>query len=138
MKEHKFTIGRSSKCDIVLADDTISRHHAELIFLHNGHLLLIDCHSQNKTSIVENGQARRISQEFLSPTDMVQFGSIRIPVKELLEAIRLKHPSWSHREINPSVPEPPPPKPWPPDAQLVRCDCSGIKQKGHPCRECGQ
>jgi hypothetical protein len=31
-------------------------------FLHNGHLLLIDCHSQNKTSIVENGQARRISQ----------------------------------------------------------------------------
>jgi pSer/pThr/pTyr-binding forkhead associated (FHA) protein len=46
----------------VLADDTVSRHHAELIFLHNGHLLLIDCHSQNKTSIVENGQVCRISQ----------------------------------------------------------------------------
>ena len=72
MKEHKFTIGRSRKCDIVLADDTVSRHHAELIFLHNGHLLLIDCHSQNKTSIVENGQARRISQEFLSPTDRAE------------------------------------------------------------------
>jgi pSer/pThr/pTyr-binding forkhead associated (FHA) protein len=66
MKEHKFTIGRSRKCDIVLADDTVSRHHAELIFLHNGHLLLIDCHSQNKTSIVENGQVRRISQEFIA------------------------------------------------------------------------
>ena len=138
MKEHKFTIGRSRKCDIVLADDTVSRHHAELIFLHNGHLLLIDCHSQNKTSIVENGQVRRISHEFLSPTDIVQFVSIRIPVKELLEAIRLKHPSWSQHEIHPPVPEPPPPKPWSPDAQLVRCDCGGIKQKGHPCRECGQ
>jgi hypothetical protein len=30
---------------------------------------------------------------------IVQFGSIRIPVKELLEAIRLKHPSWLQREI---------------------------------------
>jgi len=37
MKEHKFTIGRSRKCDIVLVDDTVSRHNAELIFLHNGH-----------------------------------------------------------------------------------------------------
>ena len=37
MKEHKFTIGKSRKCDIVLVDDTVSRHNAELIFLHNGH-----------------------------------------------------------------------------------------------------
>ncbi len=138
MKEHKFTIGRSRQCDIVLSDETVSRRHAELVFLKNGHLFLIDCHTQNGTSIMENGKARRITQEFLSPSDIVQFGNVCIPVKELLASIRLKHPSWSNHEFQPPAPDHPLPKPWPDNAQLVRCDCGGIKQKGMPCRECGQ
>ncbi|WP_425387536.1 FHA domain-containing protein [Desulfatirhabdium butyrativorans] len=138
MKEHKFTIGRSRHCDIVLSDETVSRNHAELIFLNNGYLLLIDCHSRNGTSIIENGRAHRITQDFLTPTDIVQFGSISITVKKLLEVIRLKYPSWPYRNIKPSSLERPSPNVWPDNAQLIRCDCGKIKQKGLPCRECGR
>ncbi len=87
IRENKFTIGRSRKCDIVLADDSVSRVHAELICLKDGGLFVTDCHSINGTVLIKNGREKSIGQEFLSKDDVLQFGDVRMSVRELLDAI---------------------------------------------------
>ncbi len=52
-KQRKFTIGRERSCDIALAHDTVSRHHAELAFIDDGKLLLTDCNSTCGTFLVQ-------------------------------------------------------------------------------------
>ena len=39
----RITIGRSSKCNLVLADMSVSKIHAEIELLENDTLLLTDC-----------------------------------------------------------------------------------------------
>jgi len=87
IKEKKFTIGRSRKCDIILADDSVSRVHAELICLKDGGLFVTDCHSINGTVLIKNGREKSIGQEFLSKDDVLQLGDVRMSVRELLDAI---------------------------------------------------
>ena len=52
MKNRKITIGRSTECDLVLADISVSRLHAELELLENSRLLLTDCHSSQGTFLI--------------------------------------------------------------------------------------
>lgn len=135
--ERKFTIGRARTCDIVLADDSVSRQHAELTFLPEGKLLLTDCRSSHGTALLTPNGAQPIRQELLSPLDNVQFGDIRMPVKELLEAIRLKFPSFEAGGVRQPGVEPTPQRPWVQGERLVRCTCGAVKSKGSICKECG-
>lgn len=135
--ERKFTIGRARTCDIVLADDTVSRHHAELTFLPEGKLLLTDCRSTHGTALLTANGAQPIRQELLSPLDTVLFGDIRMPVKELLEAIRLKFPAFEAGGARRPEVESTPQRPWVQGARLVRCICGAVKSKGSLCKECG-
>ena len=138
VKEHRFIIGRARECDIVLADNSVSRKHAELIFRSDGKLFLIDRKSQNGTALMLSGSPQTIRQEFVSPTDSIQFGNVHMSVKEILEAIRLKFPSF---EAGPARPAPPPSqdaKEWVKGKQLKRCACGTVKREGEPCPECGQ
>lgn len=94
IRERRFTIGRGSQCDIVLADATVSRLHATLSILEGGRLLLTDCHSANGTKVFVNGQPIRISHELVLPTDNVQFGEMVWEVNDLLRALWLKNPNF--------------------------------------------
>lgn len=121
----KFTIGRAPSCDIVLADESVSRIHAELAFLEGDKLLVTDCRSTQGTSLMQHGGVvRAIRQELVSPLDTLRFGNVSMPVKELLRAIHLKHPPGA------SMP--------PAGAGLIRCECGAVKVKNNPCEVCGK
>ena len=63
-------IGRSSACALVLADDTVSRRHAELR-VEDGAWVLRDLGSSNGTWV--NG--RRVVEAEVRPGDVVQLGA---------------------------------------------------------------
>jgi pSer/pThr/pTyr-binding forkhead associated (FHA) protein len=66
-------IGRSSSCQLVLADDTVSRRHAELR-IQDGRWLLRDLGSSNGTWV--NG--RRVVEAEVRPGDTVHLGGCQI------------------------------------------------------------
>ncbi len=135
--ERKYTIGRSPTCDIVLADDSVSRVHAELVFLENGKLLVTDCRSTHGTSLMhQGGKVRAIRQELVSPLDTLRFGTVSMQVKDLLQAIHLKYPpvvngGADHRKAAPAASMPPE------GAGLVRCECGAVKVRNNHCEVCG-
>jgi hypothetical protein len=67
--EAHLVIGRSSRCQLVLADDTVSRRHAELR-IEDGRWLLRDLGSSNGTWV--NG--RRVMEAEVRPGDLIQLG----------------------------------------------------------------
>jgi hypothetical protein len=69
----RLVIGRSSGCQLVLADDTVSRRHAEL-FVEEGRWLLRDLDSSNGTWV--NG--RRIVEAEVRPGDELHLGGCRL------------------------------------------------------------
>jgi pSer/pThr/pTyr-binding forkhead associated (FHA) protein len=121
----KFTIGRDKNCDVAIADDSVSRIHAELSVLDGGKLLLADTGSSNGTAVLQGGQLKRIEQAYVVPTDQVQFGSVVLTVEQILEAIDSRARSGGKT---------------PPGAggKLIRCECGAIKPAGSKCQECGQ
>lgn len=110
-----YTIGRKPSCDISLADDTVSGHHAQLEFLENGMLLLTDCQSTNGTYLVgANGKAQRIQQSLVSSGDQVRFGNATLQMRDIINIIHKKNEKPSVVEDEESsqciTPEAPPPK----------------------------
>lgn len=63
-------IGRRSDCDIVLTDDSVSRHHARLE-LHRGSYTIYDLDSTNGVQV--NGV--KITSRVLEPEDIVSIGT---------------------------------------------------------------
>lgn len=126
----KFSIGRDRGCDIPLADDSVSGHHAELEFLADGKLLLVDCQSTNGTYLIgAGGQTTRVRQTLVSPLDQVRFGAVTLNLGDIIAALRLK------------AGIPPPGVHATPRVQgqrLIRCLCGGIKPVNEPCPECGR
>jgi len=87
-----FRIGRKEGCQLRLAQDGISRLHAEL-FRRGDSWVLVDCNSTNGTYV----NRRRLSGEHvLCPGDVLQFGTILLQV-----AIGEEEPSERTRIINP-------------------------------------
>ena len=133
----KFTIGRDRTCDIPLADDSVSSRHAELEFLEDGKLLLIDCRSTNGTFLLEaGGQARRITQSLVSPLDQIRLGDVTMALRDLIEALRLKSAVPVPRALG--VPPGEPAALRVKGHHLLRCPCGGIKAANATCPECGQ
>jgi hypothetical protein len=69
----RLTIGRSSECQLVVTDDTVSRRHAELR-AQDGRWLLRDLGSSNGTWV--NG--RRVIEAEVRPGDVVQLGAYEL------------------------------------------------------------
>jgi len=127
-KQNIYKIGRSPSGDIVLADDTVSAHHAELIITEDGSLFLSDTNSKHGTFIQKHDKFVKIQQSYITPRDVLRFAGCKISAKELLEYIHLK-----------SVPPEPPKKEITKvrSRHIERCpNCWGIKEIGQPCHIC--
>ena len=69
----RLMLGRSSECQLVFADDTVSRRHAELRLV-EGRWMLRDLGSSNGTWV--NG--RRVMEAEVAPGDDVQLGGCAV------------------------------------------------------------
>jgi pSer/pThr/pTyr-binding forkhead associated (FHA) protein len=76
-------IGRSSNNEVVIQDETVSLHHAEL-YIDNENMILKDMGSTNGTFL--NNSPERISSATLSIEAIVRFGRFRLPLEFLLTA----------------------------------------------------
>jgi ABC-type multidrug transport system ATPase subunit/ABC-type multidrug transport system permease subunit len=76
------TIGRAPDNDIMLDYPTVSAHHARIV-MSNGQAFLEDIGSTNGTALTQPG--KRISRAPIGPSDVVFFGSLRMPGARLLE-----------------------------------------------------
>jgi len=158
----RFTIGRDAHCDVPVADDSVSRVHAEIWLAEDGSLFLADRGSSNGTTILRAGQSFPLKQDVVLPGDQVRFGNVTLTVSDVIGAVEIKHPSalTPRTARTPAVPAPPPPPPLatpartplplppPPPAlpnappppgrggQLIRCECGAIKTVGQPCPGC--
>jgi pSer/pThr/pTyr-binding forkhead associated (FHA) protein len=138
VREQRFTIGRDRGCDVPIADDSVSRLHAEITFTDGDLIFLTDCRSSNGTYLVRGANRVPIRQEFVSPSDSVQFGDTVFRVEDLLSVIRRKHQKVSTDHLKGAGPEPAPaPQEWARGHRLVRCECGNVKVKGERCRMCG-
>jgi predicted component of type VI protein secretion system len=84
-----FVIGRSPDADIVLADDSVARQHAELVITDDGRFHLTDCGDGDGTwraVATRAGQEvwERTRQSFVAAGQPLRFGSLRVTVQELL------------------------------------------------------
>jgi hypothetical protein len=69
----QITLGRSSSCQLVFDDDTVSRRHAALVFKH-GAWHVVDLGSSNGTYV--NG--RRVIEAEVRPGDELALGGARL------------------------------------------------------------
>jgi FHA domain/Domain of unknown function (DUF1707) len=69
----RLVLGRSSTCELVLADDTVSRRHAELR-AEDGRWIVRDLDSSNGTWV--NG--RRVIEAEVRPGDVLHLGGCRL------------------------------------------------------------
>jgi hypothetical protein len=138
-QQQTYSIGRAPECDVVIADPSVSRRHAELLILEDGALFLVDCQSTGGTKITQRGTTREIRQEVVDADAMVHFGEVSMAMGDLLDALRAKHsgaglpaiPSAGQRSSRQD-------RSWAKGERLVRCRCGVVKAKGRRCKECGE
>jgi hypothetical protein len=73
LADARITLGRSSSCQLVFADDTVSRRHAALV-VRDGAWHVVDLGSSNGTFV--NG--RRVLEAEVRPGDELQLGAARL------------------------------------------------------------
>lgn len=84
-----FVIGRSPDADIVLADASVGRRHAELVMTDDGRFHLTDCGGGGGTwrAVARQGGEEvweRTRQSFVTASQPLRFGSYQVTVQELL------------------------------------------------------
>jgi len=84
-----FVIGSSPDADIVLADASVGRRHAELVIAVDGRFHLTDCGGGDGTwrAVARRGGEEvweRTRQSFVAAGQPLRFGSYRTTVQELL------------------------------------------------------
>jgi pSer/pThr/pTyr-binding forkhead associated (FHA) protein len=156
----RFTVGREKGCDIAIADDSVSRLHAEVWMADDGAIMMADRGSSNGTTLLRGGRSFPLGQDVLLPGDQVRFGGVLLSVADIVLAIESRNPGalsprgaasgvYSPPGKAPPPPPPPriaPPPPPPPPAHgagaafstgvLIRCDCGAIKTQGQVCPGC--
>lgn len=125
--QRRFVIGRDRSCDIPIADDSVSRAHAELIVTEDGRIFLADCRSRNGTALLVQGRERQLGQEYVAPDDEVRFGAVWMRVRDLLDAIRPQFPAPEGPRKNSSLRI---------AEKLIRCGCGAVIRKGGRCKIC--
>lgn len=137
----RFTIGRERDCDVPIADDSVSRRHAEIWLSESGSLMMADMGSSNGTTLIRGGRGFPLFTETVALTDRVRLGDVDLGVGDLVEAVEIKHPGALRQRRAappPAVPIPPPiPGYAPAGAQaMTRCQCGAFKSPGRPCPVC--
>ena len=81
-----YTVGRSSKADIVLgdADASVSGIHAELVVSTDGRYFLSDAGSSNGTYHREGEAWAPLRQGFIEPETEIRLGNQRLVGKDLI------------------------------------------------------
>ncbi len=138
MGQTKFTVGRDKGADIPIADDSVSRLHAELTLVDGGTLFVTDCRSSNGTFLVRNGASRQIQQDTFLPTDQVKFGSVTLSVADILAVIHSKGPRQEQQQQAPQPHQRQAYEQNPPAEYLIRCYCGAVKPAQGPCPSCHQ
>ena len=82
-----YLIGRSPDCDIVLADATISRRHAELVEGADGRFFLTDRQSAAGTWSYRSGDWTKLRQAFVTADEQLMLGRYVTSVKALLKLL---------------------------------------------------
>lgn len=82
-----YVIGRSPYADVVLADASIARRHAEIVVTDDGRLYLTDCGSDAGTWRLEEGASERwerVRQGFIAAEEPLRLGEHRCTAAALL------------------------------------------------------
>jgi predicted component of type VI protein secretion system len=82
-----YLIGRSPDCDIVLADATISRRHAELVEGADGRFFLTDRESAAGSWTRRSGDWTKLRQAFVTLDEPLMLGRYTTSVKALLKLL---------------------------------------------------
>jgi hypothetical protein len=140
MSARRFTLGRAPTCDIPIADDSVSRVHAEIVVLGSDKMQIRDLGSQNGTVLLRHGREFRLGEETVFLTDTLRFGEVTLLAREVFDAV--SSAEGSHAAPAPA-PAPPPSRPAHENAAaalhaLVRCDCGAVKPRGQRCPTCGE
>ncbi len=118
----RFTIGRDRQCDVPVADESVSRRHAEIWLAGDGALMMADLQSSNGTKLIRNGKSSILNQSVVLAEDRVRLGVVTIGVGELVERIETIHPQALTRSAK---------------ALRIRCVCGVLKSPGEACLGCG-
>jgi len=155
MSSRKFTLGRATTCDIPIADDSVSRVHAEILMVGNDRMLVRDLGSQNGTVLLRQGREFKLGEETIFLTDTLRFGEVTLAARDVFEALSssVAPPASVVAPVvapSPAVAPAPAPAqgvvrpPMPPQkassgkSALIRCDCGAIKTRGQRCPVCGE
>jgi len=82
-----YLIGRNPECDIVLADATISRRHAELVEAADGRFYLSDRESAAGTWTHNGGDWVKLRQAFVTADEPLMLGRYSTTVNGLLKLL---------------------------------------------------
>jgi pSer/pThr/pTyr-binding forkhead associated (FHA) protein len=85
MKTNGKTIGRSSECNLVVDDESVSRIHANIEVTGEGYLAVQDARSSNGTFLHRNGRWIRTRKVILGSQDRIRFGDHEVPLDRLIE-----------------------------------------------------
>jgi pSer/pThr/pTyr-binding forkhead associated (FHA) protein len=135
MSSRRFTVGRAPTCDIPIADDSVSRVHAEIVIIGKDRMVVRDLGSQNGTILLRQGREFHLGEETIYLSDTLRFGEVTLAAREVFEALGPQDAA--------AAPEPTPAPQHNADgggggAALVRCECGAVKPRGQRCPVCGE
>jgi pSer/pThr/pTyr-binding forkhead associated (FHA) protein len=82
------TVGRSKDCDIVIADPSVSRQHAQLVVKSETNIVLFDCESKFGTFVRRDGKWRAITSSPVGMDDNVRVGRHETTVRKILSEVQ--------------------------------------------------
>src|SRR5579863_3874311 len=88
----RFTIGRERSCDVPVADESVSRVHAEIWLNDDGSLMLADRGSSNGTVLIRAGQAFPLTNAVVMAADQIRMGNVAFTVADLIDAVESRNP----------------------------------------------
>lgn len=124
MDGQRYTVGRAKNSSLPIADDSVSRMHAEIWFLGPDRIRIRDLGSRNGTKLLRGEQEFVLGEETALSSDQICFGDVTIPVRDLIDALR----DISDRNVAARTQH----------QKLMRCVCGAIRPSTEKCPVCGE
>jgi len=87
---HIKTLGRARENTVVVADDSVSRRHAEIITAHDW-LYVTDCASTSGSYVWRRGNWQVLRQDYIKIHEKLRFGDYEIPAADLWQTLQSDH-----------------------------------------------